>query len=99
MQNIDLTPLFQAVIALAAAIITGMLIPWIRARTTNQQQILLRATIEILVGAAEQLYGASRGTEKLEYVKAELEKRGFTVDVAAIEAAVREGTHTKADNA
>jgi len=95
--NIDLTPLFQAVIALAAAIVTGMLIPWIKARTTSQQQILLKATVEILVGAAEQMYGASKGPEKLQYVKAELEKRGFTVDVAAIEAAVRQGTHTKTE--
>lgn len=95
MQNIDLTQLLQAVIALAAAIITGMLIPWIKAHTTNQQQILLQATVEILVSAAEQMYGASKGPEKLEYVKAELEKRGFTVDVATIESAVRAYTHTK----
>ena len=95
MQNIDLTQLLQAVIALAAAIITGMLIPWIKAHTTNQQQILLQSTINILVSAAEQLYGANAGSEKLEYVKAELEKRGFTVDVATIESAVRTYTHTK----
>ena len=97
--NIDLTPLLQAVIALAAAIVTGMLIPWIKARTNNQQQIFLKATVDILVGAAEQLYGESKGPEKLAYVKAEMEKRGFTVDVAAIESAVRNGTHTKADGA
>lgn len=97
--NIDLTPLLQAIIALLAAIITAKLIPWIKAHTNQQQQILLNATVQILVSAAEQLYGAGEGAKKLEYVKAELEKRGFTADVAAIEAAVRDYTHTKADDA
>ena len=94
--NIDLTPLLQALLGLLAAIVTGLVIPWIKARTTEQQQILLSSTVAILVNAAEQLYGAGKGAEKLDYVKAELEKRGFTVDTAAIEAAVR--MFTKHDN-
>lgn len=92
MINIDLTPILQAIIALLATIITVKVIPWIKSKTTTQQQILLQATVDILVSAAEQLYGAGHGTEKLEYVKNELEIRGYTVDVAAIEAAVRELT-------
>lgn len=90
--NIDLTPIIQAFIALLAAIITAKVIPWIKARTTEQQQILLHATVSILVSAAEQLYGAGKGPEKLAYVKTQLEARGFTVDAAAIEAAVRDLT-------
>jgi hypothetical protein len=90
--NIDLTPILQAIIALLAAIITAKVIPWIQARTTTQQQILLQATVDILVSAAEQLYGAGHGPEKLHYVKDELELRGYTVDTAAIEAAVWELT-------
>ena len=31
---IDLTPVFNAVIALAAALATAFLIPWIRSKTT-----------------------------------------------------------------
>lgn len=89
MNHIDLTPLVQAFIALLAAIITAKVIPWIKARTTEQQQILLNATVSILVSAAEQIYGAGNGPEKLQYVKDELELRGYTVDTAAIEAAVR----------
>lgn len=92
MYNIDLTPILQALIALLASIITFKLIPWIKSKTTTQQQILLNATVGILVAAAEQLYGAGHGAEKLAYVKNELELRGFTVDTAAIEAAVRELT-------
>jgi hypothetical protein len=49
------------VIALIASIITVKVIPWIKARTTAQQQVLLRSTTEILVRAAEQLYGSGKG--------------------------------------
>ena len=92
MPTIDLTPLLQALLGLLAAIITGFVVPWVKARTTATQQIVLKSTIEILVGAAEQLFGAGKGPEKLAYVDAELEKRGFKLDTAAIEAAVRELT-------
>lgn len=93
MSNIDLTPVLQALIGLLATIITVKVIPWIKSKTTEQQQILLFSTIQILVNAAEQMYGAGKGPEKMAYVKAELERRGFTVDVATIEAAVRDMTH------
>ena len=88
--NIDLTPIFQAVIALLAALVTYKLIPWIKSKTTAEQQALLTATVRTLVYAAEQLYGAGHGAEKLDYVIKELEARGFTADRAAIEAAVAE---------
>lgn len=48
------------------------------------------STVKILVYAAEQLYGAGKGDVKLQYVEDELESRGLKVDIAAIEAAVRE---------
>ena len=88
--TIDLTPVLQAVIGLLAALITYRLVPWIKARTTNEQQALLQATIRTLVFAAEQIYGAGGGAEKMKYVQEQLKARGFDVDLAAIEAAVRE---------
>lgn len=88
--NIDLTPIIQAVIALIAAIITFKVIPWIKAKTTNEQQKYLAATIKTLVFAAEQIYGAGCGADKFAYVVECLEEKGFTVDPAEIEAAVKE---------
>lgn len=85
---VDLTPIFQAVIALLAALITYKLIPWIKAKTSNEQQQAMRAMVKVLVFAAEQIYGAGHGHEKLEYVKQQLEFAGFSIDVAEIEAAV-----------
>ncbi len=89
---IDLTPLFQALIGFLAALVTYKLIPWIKARTTAQQQDLLRAAVSVTVYAAEQLYGAGQGKEKLLYVKGQLAKKGYHADVDEIEAAVRELT-------
>ena len=89
---IDLTPLFQAAIAFLAALVSYKLIPWIQARTTAQQQEMLRAAVSVAVYAAEQLYGAGAGKEKLMYVKGQLAKKGYKVDVDEIEAAVRELT-------
>lgn len=88
--NIDLTPILQAVIAIIAALVTYKLIPWIKARTTNEQQAYIKATVKTLVFAAEQIYGAGNGSEKYAYVVNALKERGFTVDPDAIEAAVNE---------
>ena len=89
---IDLTPLFQAAIAFLAALVSYKLIPWIQARTTAQQQEMLRAAVSVAVYAAEQLYGAGAGKEKLMYVKTQLAKKGYKIDIDEIEAAVRELT-------
>ena len=90
MNNIDLTPIFKALVLLIAAIITYRVIPWIKAKTTNEQQAGMRALVKTLVFAAEQLYGAGNGPQKLEYVKQKLADAGFNVDVSEIEAAVKE---------
>ena len=90
MQNIDLTPIIQAIFALLAALVTYKLIPWIKAKTTAEQRQLLMAMTSTLVFAAEQLYGAGNGQAKLDYVVAQLEERGFTADRAAIEAIVKD---------
>ena len=90
MTNINLTPILQAVIALAAALITYRLIPWIKARTTEAQQENIRTLVKVLVYAAEQIYGAGNGQNKLDYVCGQMEKRGYTVDRSQIEAAVYE---------
>lgn len=66
------------------------MIPWLKSKTNREQQDYLLSTAKILVYAAEQLYGAGKGDVKLQYVEDELAERGLKVDVAAIEAAVRE---------
>lgn len=88
--NIDLTPILQAVITLLAALVTYKLIPWIKQKTTNEQQLALQMMTKVAVFAAEQLYGAGKGKEKLEYVKTLLMGKGYKIDIELIEATVKE---------
>lgn len=91
---IDLTPILEALIGLAAALITIYLIPWLRARTTTEQQAHIRAAAEIAVYAAEKIYGAGDGASKLAYALAKLESMGIDIDEervgAMIEAAIKQ---------
>ena len=85
---IDLTPIFQAVIALLAALITYWLIPMIKTRLDKDQRDLLKAAIQSAVYTAEQLFGAGHGAEKMDYALKWLREQGYTVDSREIEAAV-----------
>ena len=91
----DITPIFEAVAALFAALITAFVIPYIKSKTTAEQQKEINAWVKIAVAAAEQTYvGSGRGEEKKAYVIDWLRSHGITVDEekldALIEAAVYE---------
>ena len=93
----DITPVVEAVVALIGVVITCIVIPYVRSKTTAQQREELNAWIKIAVAAAEQIYqGAGRGEEKKQYVLDWLEDHNVTVDEdridALIEAAVYELT-------
>ncbi len=95
---IDLTPIINAAIVLLAGIITAFVIPWVKAyvlpwidaNMTEKQQKLLRAAYKTAVFAAEQLIGAGRGEDKLDYAVKYLESKGYTADRALIEATVKQ---------
>lgn len=86
---IDLTNLFNAIIALMAAVITAFVIPWIKAKASVQQQEALAGLYRTLCFAAEQIYGSGHGEDKLAYVEAQLMDRGYTIDRDLIEATVK----------
>ena len=93
----DITPIIEAVAALIGVIVTCVLIPFIKSKTTASQQAEINAWVKIAVSAAEQIFkGNGRGEEKKQYVIAWLKERGVTVDEneldALIEAAVYELT-------
>ena len=65
----DITTIIEAAAALVAAVITAVVIPYIKSRTTAQQQAEINAWVKIAVTAAEQIYrGSGRGEEKKAYV-------------------------------
>ena len=85
---IDLTPLLQAVLMVLGALITHRLVPWIKARTTAQQQSNLLAAVNTFVYGAEQVFGAGKGAEKLAYVQNALKDAGYSVDASEVMATV-----------
>ena len=85
----DITTIIQAVITLIGAILSAILIPWIRAKAGTAQQETLRAWVGVAVAAAEQIYaGAGRGEAKKAYVIQWLEAHGVTLDADAVDAVI-----------
>ncbi len=85
---IDLTPLVEAIIALAATAITIFLIPWLRARYGNETLEKARGWVQIAVFAAEKLYGAGNGDQKLAYAEQVLAKHKIKLDTLTLKAMV-----------
>lgn len=91
----DITPIVEAVVMLITAVISCLLIPWIRSKTTQAQREQLVAWTKIAVSAAEQIFkGQGRGKEKKNYVLDFLKNKGIYLDEdsvnTAIEAAVKQ---------
>lgn len=90
----DITTIVQAVFALLAAIITAIVVPWIKSKTTAEQQREINAWTRIAVTAAEQIYGGSnRGPEKKKYVLNWLRAHGITVDEAQLNALIESAVY------
>ena len=86
--NIDLTPIFQAIIALLASLITYKLIPLIKSKTTANQQSNLAAAAKIAVYAAEQIFGDGKGDQKFEYARNALAGSGYNLSASALSDAI-----------
>ena len=85
----DITPIVQAVFALVAAIVTAVVIPWIKSKTNAQQQEEIKQWVKIAVAAAEQIFvGQGRGEEKKQWVLEFLSKYNLKVDLDAIDAMI-----------
>ena len=90
----DITPVVNAVIALAAALVTAFVIPWIKSKTTAAQREEINSWVKIAVTAAEQIYsGVGKGKEKKKYVLDFLAEKNLKIDEESvdlmIESAVR----------
>ena len=82
----DITPVVNAVIALAAALVTAFVIPWIKSKTTAAQREEINAWVKIAVTAAEQIYsGSGKGKEKKAYVLKFLEEKNLKIDEKSVD--------------
>ena len=85
---LDLTQLAQTIISLAAGIVSLYLVPWLRSRLTNEQLTKVKSWVQIAVYAAEKLYGAGNGDQKLDYAEEILRKHGIRLDMATLKAMI-----------
>lgn len=85
----DITPVIEAIIGLAAALITAFLIPYIKSKTTAEEREEIKAWVLIAVKAVEQLYaGKLFGDDKKNKVIEWLENHNITVDESALDAMI-----------
>ena len=90
---IDMTTVLQALIGLAVAVITAVVIPWIRAKVGEAKWAQLQQIAIVAVHAAEQLYqGSGQGEKKLEHaleqVQLAMKKQGLTFDAEVVKTAI-----------
>lgn len=85
---IDFTPLVEALITLAVTAITVFLIPWLRERYGTEKLAKAQGWVQVAVLAAEKLYGAGKGDEKLAFVENFLEEHNIILDTDALMAMV-----------
>jgi hypothetical protein len=92
METIDITEIVQALITLLAALISAVVVPWIKGKVGEQNMSDFLRWVEIAVAAAEQIYTQTEGEKKKRYVLNYLYSKGVEVDEVdihfAIEAAV-----------
>lgn len=91
---IDITSIAKAVLALLAAVVSAVLVPLIRSKTTLSKRQELMEWITIAVSAAEQIYqGSGRGAEKKMYVQAWLRARNIVINDDEIDAMIESAVH------
>ena len=101
----DITPILEMVISLISIVITSFVIPWLRAKTTQEQFWVLQDIARIAVNAAEVLYkGSGKGEQKLSYATTYIKEfclaHNITFDDKSIRQAIENAwkNMTEADN-
>ncbi|TCU74216.1 superfamily 6 holin (LLH) [Tissierella praeacuta] len=91
--NIDI--IVKVIIPILGAILTYLIVPFIKSKTTKEQRENIYFWVKVAVGAAEQIYREKgEGKLKKEYVVAFLTSKGIDITMeeldVLIEAAVKE---------
>ena len=91
--KVDLTPVFQAIIALLAAILTYKVIPYFKSKMSKQQFDNLVAAANVAVFAAEQIFAHGDNEKKLDYAIQYLSNAGFKLDKDVLRTAVEKAVY------
>lgn len=85
----DITQIILAIIALLGTIITAVVVPLIKQKTTDKQQQNIAQWVKIAVIAAEQIIkGPDQGEKRYDYVIEWLKKHNIALDNAEVMAQV-----------
>ena len=88
----NITQIILGIIAIIGAIIGLFVIPYLRTHMTSEQITILTGIAQTVVYAAEKIFGAKMGADKLDYAlrlaKALLQKKGLTFDDDVVRAAI-----------
>lgn len=93
--NINIDIIVKVIIPILGAIITYLIVPFIRQKTTKEQRENIYFWVKVAVQAAEMIYkGKGQGKLKKEYVVDFLVSKGINITIqeldVLIEAAVKE---------
>ena len=90
--EIDITQIAIGVIGIISAIVTGVVVPLIKSKMTNEQWNAIKNYALAGVQAAEILIGAGNGIKKFEKAKQYIEKQcaahGIKIDTDTIQIAI-----------
>ncbi len=84
----DYTLIFEIIITIISAILTGFIIPMLKSRLTAEKHQQLIYWVGIAVKAAEQLFGSKTGKQKKEYVVSFLLSKGIVFDIDEVTALI-----------
>ena len=85
----DATRLIELLFTLTGILLSSFLIPYLKSKTSKEQQDQINTWVKIAVTAAEQIYqGNGRGSEKKEYVIKWLAEHNVTYDDSKIDAMI-----------
>lgn len=86
--NFDVTEIIECIIALLSAIITVLVIPYIKTKLGKSKYETLQMWVRVAVEAAEQIFGSKTGKEKKEFVVSFLLSKGIVFDVDDVTAMI-----------
>lgn len=84
----DYTFIFEFIITVLSAVVTGFVIPVLKRKLTEEKQNELLYWVQVAVKAAEQLFGSKTGQQKKEYVVSFLLSKGIVFNVDEVTAMI-----------
>lgn len=93
MHNIDWSPLFNGLIALAGVILTAYIIPLLKQSLSSKQLENVRLAVNTSVRAAEMLFSTEQGEAKKKWVLDYLASQNIVVNEEQLNALIEEAVY------